>query len=131
MRPAPNWRPGRRASGAYRGPMFQCPHCGYATWRTPACAFCGAPSESLATETAHQRAARPSGRAVPGPGKAALRFPTLFLVSFLLGLLVGLASFSPRVRGAGALLLFRPSGQRSQPAVQPGAGAPPPARPAP
>lgn len=123
MRPAPHWRPGHRASGAYRGPMFQCPHCGYASWRARACAFCGAPFESMATEAADELAARPSGRAAPGPGEAAVRFPTLFLISFLLGLLIALAGFSPRVRGAGAL--FWPGSQRSQPAVQQDAGAPP------
>ena len=104
MRSAPNWRPGKRGSGAYRGPMVQCPACGYNTWRAAACAFCGAPFETTPDATsqpsAPQAAAAPPSRA----GKAGGGFPALFLVWFLLGLLVGIVSFSPRARAAGALL---------------------------
>ncbi len=42
--------------------------------------------------------------APPGRPELGGRFPALFLVWFLAGLLVGLAGFSPHARAAGALL---------------------------
>lgn len=115
MRPVPHWHPGRRAGGSYRGPIVQCPNCGYSTWRAAACAFCGNPFETASDATpqasAPQAAAAPS-RTVEASGG----FPALFLVWFLLGLLAGIVGFSPRARAAGALLW--PAGERFQAPVQ-------------
>ena len=104
MRSAPNWRPGKRASGAYRGPMVQCPNCGYNTWRAAACAFCGAPFETPSDATSQASAPRAAAAAPSRAVESAGGFPTIFLVWFLLGLLVGIVGFSPRARAAGALL---------------------------
>ena len=104
MRPVPHWRPGRRGGGAYRGPMVQCPNCGYNTWRAAACAFCGAPFETQSDTTSQASAPRAAAAAPSRAVESAGGFPTIFLVWFLLGLLVGIVGFSPRARAAGALL---------------------------
>lgn len=124
MRPAPQWRPGRRADGAYRGRMVQCPQCGYATWRAPACAFCGAPLEVAAAGTADGPIPQAAAQASAVAGPVAGGLSTLFLVWFLAGLLLGIVGFSPRARAAGALLW--PRADRPQPtAIQAPALKPP------
>ena len=109
MRPAPHWRPGHRPTGPYRGPMVQCAACGYNTWRTAACAFCGAPFGASPGETSHA-SPPPAAAASSRPVEAASGFPALFLLWFLLGLLAGLVGFSPRARAAGAT--FWPGAER-------------------
>ena len=109
MRPAPHWRPGHRPTGPYRGPMVQCAACGYNTWRTDACAFCGAPFDTPSDKNP-QASPPPVAAAVSRPVEAASGLPGLFLFWFLLGLLVGLVGFSPRARAASAL--FWPGAER-------------------
>ena len=104
MRSAPNWRPGHRANGTYRGPMVQCPNCGYATWRAHACPFCGAPLEAPSAGIPEGPAPRAEAMAPRRPPEFGGGFPTLFLVWFLAGLLAGIAGFSPHARAAGVLL---------------------------
>jgi hypothetical protein len=112
MRPAPHWRPGQSAGGSYRDPMVQCAACGYNSWRTAACAFCGAPFETPSDETSQAGPPRAPADAPSRPVEAAGGFPSLFLLWFLLGLLVGIVGFSPRARAAGAL--FWPGAERFQ-----------------
>ncbi len=124
MRPVPHWRPGHRATGAYRGPMVQCPHCGYSSWRGPTCPFCGAAFEAATPGRPEGSPPRTSATASSRPEGPAAGFPTLFLAWFLVGLLLGIVGFSPRSRAAGAMLW--PRAERQQQAVRWGSVPPSP-----
>jgi hypothetical protein len=96
--------------------MVQCPACGYNTWRTAACAFCGAPFATLSDDISEAGPPQAPAAAPSRPVEAAGGFPSLFLLWFLLGLLAGLVGFSPRARAAGAL--FWPGAEQLQEPVR-------------